>query len=149
MCRDSGRPEIVMCNGFKVPYQQLPHELIVTDFALCYPEADVLRGYATNRRLRPDAEMTLYDRLFYVELDTGEESHAQVGKRQAVYAGTMNYVLWVTLSVRRRESLRRNCHEAVRSTALFAVLDDVKRNPLGDVWIDAWGVVCGISVKEE
>jgi hypothetical protein len=138
MTRDNGRPENVYGN-WKVPYWQLRHELRLTDFLLCYPESDVLRGHIVNRRIRPDAEMTLNGIFYFVELDTGEQTLSQVCRRQAVYAGVEDFVLYVTTTERRRESLRRNCSEAVRKIALFGVLDDVMRQPHGAVWMDAFG----------
>src|SRR5262245_49738780 len=70
MMSDSGAPENVFCNGWKPKYDQLRHELLLTEFLLGYPDADTIRGWAVNRRLRPDAEMTLDDYFYYVELDT-------------------------------------------------------------------------------
>jgi hypothetical protein len=136
---DAGRPENVYCNSYKPKYDQLRHELLLTDFLLCYPEADTLRGWAVNRRVRPDAQITLADYFYYIELDTGEQSHAQVRRRQARYAGVEDFVLYVTLSPRRLEGLRRHAHEAVRSIALFTTLDEVQRDPHGPVWIDVHG----------
>jgi hypothetical protein len=136
MMSDSGRPENVFCNGWKPKYDQLRHELLLTDFLLGYPEADPLRGWAVNRRLRPDAEMTLGDYFYYVELDTGEQTHAQVRRRQARYAGVEDYVLYVTLSPKRLDGLRRNAHDAVKSIALFTTLADAQRDPHGEIWID-------------
>src|SRR2546430_1440081 len=98
MTGDSGRPENIFSNGFKPKYDQIRHELLLTDFLLGYPEADTLRGWAVNRRLRPDAEMTLGDYFYYVELDTGEQTHAQVRRRQARYAGVEDFLLYVTMS---------------------------------------------------
>jgi hypothetical protein len=88
--------------------------------------------------------MTLNGRFFYVELDTGEQTLSQVRRRQAVYAGVHDFVLYVTMSPRRLENLRRNCHEAVRNIALFTTLDAAKREPHGEIWIDAMGEKAGI-----
>lgn len=136
---DDGRPENVYSNGWRPKYDQLNHELLLTDFLLCYAEADTLRGWAVNRRLRPDAELTLGEFFYYVELDTGCQSLAQVRRRQAVYAGTEDFVLYVTLSQRRLESLRRNAHEAVKKVALFTTVEDAQRDPRGPIWIDSVG----------
>jgi hypothetical protein len=136
---DAGRPEHIFCNGWKPKYDQLRHELLLTDFLLGYPEGDVLRGWAVNRRLRPDAELTLDGYFYFVELDTGEESLAQVRRRQARYLGTEDYVLFVTLSPRRLEHLRQRAHEAVKGIALFTTLDEALREPRGEIWIDCQG----------
>jgi hypothetical protein len=139
MMRDSGAPEKIYCNGWKPKCDQLYHEVLLTDFLLGYPAADTLRGWAVNRRLRPDAEMTLDDYFYYVELDTGEETYAQVRRHQARYAGVEDYVLYVTLTAKRVEGLRRHAHEAVRRIALFTTLADAKRDPRGEIWIDCQG----------
>jgi hypothetical protein len=144
MTGDSGRPENIFSNGFKPKYDQIRHELLLTDFLLGYPEADTLRGWAVNRRLRPDAEMTLGDYFYYVELDTGEQTHAQVRRRQARYAGVEDFVLYVTMSPKRLESLRRHAHEAVRKIALFTTLADAQRDPRGPIWVDCLGETAAI-----
>jgi hypothetical protein len=139
MLADSGRPENVFCNGWKPKYDQLRHELLLTDFLLGYPEGDTLRGWAVSRRLRPDAEMTLGEYFYYVELDTCEQSYAQVRRRQARYAGVEDYLLYVTTSQKRLEGLRRHAHEAVKKIALFTTLDEAQRDPHGAIWIDCLG----------
>jgi hypothetical protein len=136
---DSGRPERIFCNGWRPKYDQLRHELLLTDFLLAYPEADTLRGWAVDRRLRPDAEMTLDGYFYYVELDTGEQTHSQVRRRQASYAGTEDYVLYVTSSAKRLEGLRKNVHETVKRIALFTTLEEALANPRGEIWIDSQG----------
>jgi hypothetical protein len=136
---DSGRPEHIFCNGWKPKYDQLRHELLLTDVLLSYPEADTLRGWAVNRRLRPDAEMTLDGYFYFVELDTGEQSYAQVRRRQARYSGIQDFVLYVTLSQKRLEGLVRHAHEAVKKIALFTTLDQVLATPHGEIWVDCFG----------
>ncbi len=136
---DSGRPENVYCNGWKPKHDQLTHELLLTDFLLCYPNADTLRGWAVNRRLRPDAEMTLDGYFYNVELDTGEQSYAQVNRRQKRYAGSTDLLLYVTQSERRLEGLRQNADPAVRSIALFTTLEKVLAAPAGQIFLDCAG----------
>ena len=112
---------------------------MLTDFLLSYPDCDVLRGWAVSRRLRPDAEMRLGDYFYYVELDTGEQSYAQVRRRQTRYAGIEDFVLYVTMTEKRLDGLRRQAHEAVRRIALFTTLSDAVRDPHGEIWIDCQG----------
>lgn len=135
MIEDVGRPEKIYCNGWKPKYDHLRHESLLTDFFLLgYREADVLRGWLVNKRIRPDAEMTLQDVFYYVEMDTGLESYAQVRRRQEAYRGVNEFVLYVTLSKGRREGLRKRSR-AIASTALFTTLDEVKEDPRGDIWV--------------
>ena len=136
---DSGRPENVYCNSWKPKYDQLRHELLLTDFLLNYPDADVLRGWAVSRRLRPDAEMTVAGFFYYVEMDTGEQSYAQVRRRQARYSGVEDYLLYVTVSPKRLEGLRKNAHSAVERIAMFTTLEEALRDPHGQIWIDCHG----------
>lgn len=83
--------------------------------------------------------MTLGEYVYYVELDTGQQSLAQVRRGQIRYAGVEEFLLYVTKSQGRFEGLRRSAHESVRKTALFAALADVEREPRGQVWIDCLG----------
>lgn len=139
MTGDSGRPDKIYCNSWKPKYDQLRHELLLTDFLLNYPEGDVLRGWAVNRRLRPDAELTLGDYFYYVEMDTGEQSYTQVRRRQSRYSGVEEFLLYVTLTARRLEGLRKNAHAAVKQIAMFTTLDEAIRDPRGQIWIDCQG----------
>jgi hypothetical protein len=149
MVKDLGRPEKVYCNGWKPKWDQVRHECLLTDFFLMgYPEADCLRGWLVNKRIRPDAEMTLHGVFFYVELDTGSESLAQVRKRQAAYAGVEDSLLYVTLSKRRCENLRK-ASKAVASIALFTTLNEALENPRGAIWRDATGEDVSILPKVE
>ena len=142
--KESGRPENVYCNGWKPKADQLEHELFLTDFCLCYPDADFKRGWIVNRKLRPDAEMVLDGIRFNIELDTGEQSHKQVCKRQKCYANSTDYLLYVTQSHRRLEKLRTAAEECVRPIVLFTTLADVQRDPTGDILIDCFGEGCHI-----
>jgi hypothetical protein len=134
--KESGRPENVYCNGWKPQTTQIEHELLVTDFCICYPTAEFRRGYIVNRKLKPDGEMWLDGMFFNVELDTGEQSLPQVRSRQQAYSGSTDYLLYVCQSKRRLESLRKNTTDCVRSIALFTTLADVQRDPRGDIWTD-------------
>lgn len=143
MVNDTGRPERVYCNGWKPKPDQLRHELLLTDFLLCYPEADVLRGWLVNKRIRPDAEMMLQGRLFYVELDTGHQSYSQVRRRQRVYAGVEELLLYVTLKQSRKAGLIR-ASKSVSSIALFTTLAQVQTDPCGAIWESCSGRVGSI-----
>lgn len=136
---DSGRPENVYCNSWRPKPDQIEHELKLSDALLCYPEADILRGWAVDKHLQPDGEMTLDGIFFNVELDTGKQTHSQVGHRQRRYAGSTDYLLYITLSDRRRDGLLKHADDAVKSIALFTTLAEVVRAPRGEIWIDCYG----------
>lgn len=139
MVNDSGRPQKCYCNGWRPKPDQVRHEVLLTDFLFCYPEAHVVRGWLVNKELRPDAEMTLGGIHFNVELDTGSESHSQVRRRQGVYVSTSDMVLFVTLSERRMNGLMKGCLDEVKGMCLFGTLDGVRAEPEGEVWMDVDG----------
>ncbi|MBI5760025.1 MAG: hypothetical protein HZA46_16025 [Planctomycetales bacterium] len=139
----TGRPETVYCNLWKPKSDHLRHEVWLTDFLLCYPAAQIVRGWRVDSRIRPDAEMTLDDQKFYVELDTGEQSYRQVRERQRAYAGVQDFLLYVTLSPRRMAGLIEQSH-AVHNIALFTTLAQVQADPHGKIWVDASGKTGGI-----
>jgi hypothetical protein len=127
--KDSGRPESVYCNGWKPKADQLEHELLLTDFCICLPNADFKRGYLVDKKLKPDGQMWFDGVFFNIELDTGEQTHTQVNRRQKRYAGSTDYLLYVTQSERRLESLRTKADPCVRKIALFTTLEKVQTNP--------------------
>lgn len=141
---DAGRPEKVYCNSYRPKFDQLLHELLLTDFLLAYPDADVLRGWAVDRHRRPDAEMTLDGDHFDVELDTGEQSYAQVRRRQQRYIGSENRVLYVTTSRIRLAGLIEHTHEAIRPITWFTTLDAAIQDPLGAIWSNCHGEAAAI-----
>ena len=147
MVSDFGRPERVYSNSWTPKADHLRHELLLTDFLLCYPEADVLRGWLVNKRIRPDAEMRINGRLFNVELDTGHQSYAQVRRRQQRYAGVQDLLLYVTLKSSRLAGLIRNSN-AVQSIALFTTLSQAQANPFGEIWKSCSGRSGSIGVQE-
>ena len=139
----TGRPEIAYCNSWKPKADQLRHEVWVTDFLLCYPDAEIVRGWRVDRHIRPDAEMQLRGQKFYVELDSGEQSHRQVRDRQLAYASVRDFLLYVTLSERRLTGLIKHA-ESVRHIALFTTLERVVADPHGPVWVDCQGKTVAI-----
>ena len=139
----TGRPEIAYCNSWKPKADQLRHEVWVTDFLLCYPEAEIVRGWRVDRQIRADAEMELRGQKFYVELDSGEQSHRQVRQRQLAYAGVRDFLLYVTLSERRLAGLIKHA-ESVKHIALFTTLQRVMADPHGAVWVDCQGQTVAI-----
>lgn len=138
--KESGRPENVYCNGWKPKADQLDHELLLTDFCSCFPDADFKRGWIVDRSLKPDAEMVLGRIRFNVELDTGEQSLTQVRNRQKRYAGSTDFLLYICQTERRLESLRKNAEACVQSLVLFTTLSAVQENPCSEMLlIDCFG----------
>lgn len=136
---------MVICNGWKPKSDQLRHEVLLTDFLRCYPEAEVVRGPFVDNRIRPDAELTFSDgRAFYVELDTGLQSHTAVLRRQReAYRDVQQMVLYVTLSRRRLSGLVAHA-QLVKDIAVFTCLEDAVRDPFGPIWVDAQGHTGGL-----
>ena len=100
------------------------------------------RGDAAFRRLypavRPDAEVWVNGRLYYLELDRGTMGYAQIERRFRKYEGCPHLSLWVCATPNRAEGLRRRA-EGVRGSALFATRADVLAAPHGEVWTDFAG----------
>lgn len=139
MMNDSGRAEDVFCN-WTPALNQLRHDLLTTDFALCYPQATFVRGWKhINRKYRADAEMTLDGTLYFFEMDTGSEGYDKVRQRQRAYASVGEaFVLYVTLSERRLKRLIRES-EAIKEVGLFTTLERVMAEPGGVIWEDWFG----------
>lgn len=139
----TGRPETVYCNTWKPKSDQFRHEVLLTDFLLCYPEATVVRGWSVDQQIRPDAELTIDHQKFFVELDTGEQTYRKVRERQQAYRGVQDFLLYVTLSERRLAGLKQHS-ETVRGIALFTTLSQVQAEPHGLVWSDCFGRAAAI-----
>jgi hypothetical protein len=138
MFKDYGRPQDVYC-GWKP--KDLKHEVLLTEFMLLYEEqaVDVKRGFKVDKRFRADAEMTLSGAKFYVEMDTGTmRGYGRVEERWANYAGCDGTLLVVTVSQARLESLLKKS-ESVAQTAWFTVLELVRADPYGYVWMNSSG----------
>lgn len=154
---EGGRPLNVYANRLRPAVDTLRHEVLLTDVLLQYEEqADCVRDpKRINKRIRPDAEMWVANRLFYVELDTGTESHRQVAERQSLYEITANllpetdangnlrygdidsledvFVLFVTTSERRLENLIEKS-DRLAPLAMFSTVGRVADDPYGCIW---------------
>jgi phage gp46-like protein len=117
----------------------LAHEVLLTRVCLKLHAARVLRGpRVTHRDLWPDAEVWAGGRLFFLELDRGTMTYAQLARRYAKYIDRPEFVLWVCSTAERRDGMRARA-EAIRSTALFATLADALVDPHAAVWADFGG----------
>ncbi len=139
MMKDEGRPRDVYCNGWRPSLHHLRHEVLQTRFLLPYLDhADIVRGYDCNKDLDPDAEMTLEDRLFYVELDTGSVNHTRQKKRWKKYRRVQDFLLVVTSTQKRKQNLIRYASD-VNHIALFTTLSQAIESPYGAIWSDCHG----------
>ena len=68
MIEDTGRPQDVYCNAWHPKPDHLRHDVLLTDFLLCYPESEIVRGPRVNKKILPDAQMTLDGSLFFEDL---------------------------------------------------------------------------------
>lgn len=141
MLQDTGPPESVFCTGWKPKYDQLYHEVMLTNFLLHYDDAaEIVRGWYVDRTLRPDAEVTLNKQLYYIELDTGSMTMGQVRRRQRVYRSTEDIILYVTLGTQRRMQNLMNASELIENRALFTTLEQIEtEGPAGKVWLSRSG----------
>lgn len=143
---DCGRPMDVLFTGWKVASNYLNHETTATTPLLLWEsQCDITRGPYVCKNIRPDAELRFHDgRFAFFEMDMGTENLGQYIRRSKVYAKSSEPVLWVTVSEKRLEWLRRH-GSAMSRTALFTTVDRVKENPFGKIWIDVEGNPAGIG----
>lgn len=136
--RRAGRPEHVYC-GHQPKGDQLRHEVELTELCLRLDAGKIDRGpRVTDAARRPDAEVWVNGRLYYLELDRGSMGYAQIERRFRAYQGCPHLVLWVCPSVQRAEEFRRRAG-SIREIALFTTLSEALGNPHGEVWVDYAG----------
>src|SRR5207249_5675689 len=71
VCRGAGRPEHVYCR-YRPKADQLLHEVELTELCLRLDAGAILRGPGiTDTARRPDAEVWIRGRRYYLELDRG------------------------------------------------------------------------------
>lgn len=134
----AGRPQHVYCR-WRPKADQLAHEVLLTRVCLRLRAARILRGpRVTHRDLRPDAEVWIRNRLYFLELDRGTMSYAQIERRYQKYATAPEFVLWVCATAERRDGMRERAG-LIRQTALFAQIDEAATDPHGEVWTDFSG----------
>ncbi len=135
-----GRPEHVYGRGYWNT-SNLTHEVLLTKVCLRIDASEVRRGRGeVDATLRPDAELLINGRRFFLELDCGTMGYAEVvQKRFTRYQATDDLVLWVCPTASRMEGLRQRA-TMIRSIALFTTLDQLLASPHGPIWIDCDGV---------
>jgi predicted transcriptional regulator len=131
-----GRPEHVYCRG-RWKADNLLHEVQLTRVCLKMHAEVVRRGSReVDPFLRPDAELLIGGKRFFLEIDLGTMSCPDVVQnRFGKYRGTQDFVLWVCASARRMELLRHSA-EVIREIALFTTLDLALDNPHAPIWVD-------------
>lgn len=136
--RKHGRPEQVYCR-WRPKVDQLIHEVELTELCLCLDAGKILRGpHTTDDHIRPDAEVWIGGRVFYLELDRGTMSYAQIERRFRLYENCSHFVLWVCPTEERKDGLRSRAAR-LRQTALFTTLADALADPHGLIWLDHSG----------
>lgn len=148
VCRRPGRPEHVFCR-WRPKQDDLLHEIELTDLCLHLDADRILRGtHVTDDRIRPDAEVWINGRLYYLELDRGTTGYAQLERRFRAYEGCPQFVLWVCPTVERRDGLRRRA-EGIRSIALFTTFAEAAASAHDPVWLDFRGERVGLPREGE
>lgn len=140
ICRKAGRPEHVYGRGRWVKADQLLHEIELSALCLRLHAATIQRGpLVADREVLPDAEVWINGHCYYLELDRGTMSYAQLVKQRfRKYERCPHLVLWVCSSAARREGLRQRA-ESLRHIALFATLAEALATPHEAIWIDFQG----------
>jgi hypothetical protein len=135
MCRRFGRPEHVFCR-WRVKHDDLLHEVELTELCLRLDAGAIRRGpHATDTRIRPDAEVSINGRVYYVELDRGSMGYAQMERRFRLYDTFPHFVLWVCPTPERRDALRARA-EGLRHCALFTTFAEALVDPHAAIWLD-------------
>jgi predicted transcriptional regulator len=131
-----GRPEHVYARG-RWKADNLRHEVQLTRVCLKIHADEVRRGAGeVDRELRPDAELLIAGERYFLELDCGTMSTADIVRtRFAKYQAAEDLVLWVCLSERQMEGRRRHAG-AIRDKALFTTLDQALADPHAPIWVD-------------
>lgn len=134
MLHQNGRKECVY--GVRASANLL-HDVLLTE---CLVRCAMHREFAVVRdpgeAPYPDAIMWM-DQPYYWELDTGEESHAQLLRRFRAYAdaGNEGWLLFCTQGERRL----RNVAAIAPECALLSTVQRVIDEPMGLIWETADG----------
>lgn len=143
----AGRPQHVY-GRWRPALNQLTHEILLTQVCLRLSASRILRGHHIERRdLLPDAEVWIQRRRYYLELDRGTMSYAQLERRFGKYAETDEFVLWVCSSIDRREGMRARAG-MIRQAALFTTLPEALVDPHAPIWIDHAGHQVGLPRED-
>jgi hypothetical protein len=118
---------------------QLVHEIELTELCFRVDAGSILRGpNVTNERVRPDAELRINGQVYYLELDRGTMSHAQIAGRFQLYEGCPDFSLWVCSTSDRMERLRKRA-QVLRHTALFTTYAQAMADAHSAIWMDFQG----------
>jgi hypothetical protein len=137
--RKAGRPEHVWCRWTPAA-QHLLHEVELTELCLRLFASEIRRGpHVADHHVLPDAEIRINGELYYLELDRGSMSYAQLERQRfRKYEGCPHLTLWVCPTETRLEGMRRRA-ERLRATALFTTFAEALASPHGEVWRDVSG----------
>jgi hypothetical protein len=138
VCRKPGRPEHVFCRS-RPKSDHLLHEIELTELCLRLDAGRIVRNPAAlNRQLRPDAEVWINGRHYYLENDRGTMGYAQIQRRFRLYEATQDFVLWVCSTPDRCDAFRARA-EGIRAIALFTTMAEALSDPHGPIWTDVAG----------
>lgn len=99
---ENGRPRFLWCQRL-VNYPL--HDKQLTDVLLKLKVK--CERWDVDKDLRPDAELTVNEELYYLEMDMGTERGRAIEDRLSVYETVGNSVLWVVPDEKRMEQLMR------------------------------------------
>ncbi len=136
--RKTGRPEHVYCR-WRVKPDHLLHEVELTELCFRLHAGAIRRGpHVVDANVRPDAEVRIDGRVYYLELDRGSMGFRQIEGRFRGYEGCPHLSLWVCPTTERAEALRSRAG-GLRSTALFTTWAEAIADPHAAIWWDAGG----------
>jgi hypothetical protein len=144
----TGRPEHVYCRYRPKP-DHLLHEIQLTAVCLRLDAGKIDRGpHVTDKEVRPDAEVWISGRLYYLELDRGSMRYAQIARRFRQYERCPHLSLWICATPERLEGMRTRA-ESLRHTALFTTFAEALATPHGDIWRDFAGGRAALPREQE
>lgn len=154
LLKDRGRPEHVFCR-WTPKSDNLTHEIRITQFffallmEVSFTGIEIVRGYDTDRKLRPDAEFIIDGVKYLLEMDCGTMTYRDiVRKRFKKYETYDGIVIWIALTDARMNGLRTR-GESLRTNALFTTLPAILAEPFGGVLIDFDGQIASIPKPGE
>lgn len=143
VCRGPGRPEHVYCR-WRPGADQMLHEVELTELCLRLDAGTIRRGPAVlDRHVLPDAEVRIGSEVYYLELDRGTMSYAQLARRFRLYEGCPHLSLWVCSTAERMDGLRERAG-TIEQTALFTTRAEALAGPHGAIWRDRTGMVAAL-----
>ena len=118
-------------------YRLLPHEIKAAKVGDVFRQAGI-NVCVDKLPLQCDRYMEIDGTPFHIEIDMGTESPRQLRSLFAKYCGIEGFVLFLTVSEKQIQIAKSVAYSA-EDVTLFALIDDVLKNPFAEIWTDTSG----------